>query len=571
VWAAWVLLQLVKGTSQKQVCSKYGIEGSNLYDLVMHANIMARKMQRLSKEMGWKSLEALFMELKSIIAGTEGKHDELAPLFACSCKEMTPQVARCLWNNNIRDPLRLAETPLRDIAYKLHLNLGFVSTAFSLAANSKWSCSKQINIEEATAGDDMVVAMGVVENDSIKTRDEYLHSTLVAYVSRLQSSARELLSNRDRYAVASLIEIPPCLMKIQLCGVDEHTLDTESDDGCSDSVFQSGKLRYDDICSVNNAHHSPHHRINRLSRMASENTFNGAFVMRHLRSQQHWRTFLDRISNVNCASLQVLFRRIPTSISIAAEASGSSHSWKEFSSSGCLYLHTEDGLQENEAWFVPTTPCHKAMSVSEDPHALAGVGICFGGDDAFFLPLPIPLPLTSFNNVEVSSYPVGIMVLPPYCRELVCCFVGEFDCWIGASPNSLNASNSCLLLNRQWADSARIALRKQWQANGSLAWECLRYLVESPDVTIVGQNLQSQLEALHERGLQCVRGRQYDSQVVCNSDAVPEEMRQRLPLADVAPTCSEEAANRKLCSARRACFRAIAALRVVSAHIQLYH
>jgi len=569
VWAAWMLLQLVKGASHEQVCRKHGIESGNLYDLVMHANIMTRKMQRFSKEMGWKSLEALFLELKSIIAEVEGKNEELLPLLACKCKEMTPKVARCLWNNDIRDPWKLAETPLREIAYKLQLDLGFVSNTLAFNASHDNNFSRQTSADDEDADENIVATIGTTENEFSETRDEYQHSVLLVYVSRLQSSARDVLTSRDRKAVASLNEIQSFLLleKEQLCGLGEgldHDAlngDSDSDEDGSGSVHKSNNFLYDATCSENSALRSSYTCINKLPHMATQDIFNGGFVMKHLCSQQHWHAFLDHISTVKCASLQVVFRRIPRTSSILAKSTESMHSWTEFVSS-CLYSHTEDGLKDNEDWYRTT----RLTETSKDPHVIAGVGLCFSGSDAYFLPLPIPLPLVIFRCAEVSSHSAGIATLPASCRELICCFVGEFNCWVGP-PSSLSASNSCLLLNRQWATSARIALRKQWQKNGSLAWECLRHLLESPDVTIVGQNLQSQLEALHKRGLQCVRGHQYDSEVLCPMNG--EELPLRLP--SIAQTCSDKSASRNICSARRACFRAIAVLRFISAHLQLCH
>lgn len=578
VWAAWILLQLVNGTSEEQVCLKYDTDNSYISDLVKHANIMSRKMQRFSKEMGWKSLEALFVEIKSIIAEMEGKPEELVPLLACSCREMTPQVARCLWNNNIRDPLKLAETPLREIAYKLHLTLGFVSNTFAIEAHPHNLCSRQQS-EEEEAYEDLVTSTEFAINKCRETLDEYQHTILLAYVLRLQTAAKKVLTNKDSNAVTSLIDISPFLSQNQLCEVgkdlteNELNCDSESDDESIDSLLTNDTF-LSDKTSNNIEFFSPLPFIEMPPHIKRRGTLKSGFVMRHLRSQQHWHTFLDHIPSVKCASLQVMFRRIPNCISLAAVSTRPSHSWVEFTSGKCMFSDTEYGLDEGEGSLKHDVDCHLAeVPQAKDSHVLTGVGICFGGDESFFMPLPIPLPLTSFKHVVDSAHTAGIVFLPPNCRELICCFVGGFDCYLGAPPFFKNASNACLVLNRQWAGSARNALRKQWQTHGSLPWECLRHLLESPDVTIIGSHLHSQLEALYLRGLKCVRGHQIDPHILFRTHSVEEEARLLLPsrITDVLQTDSDHTVSRHIRSARRACFSAVAVLRVVTAYLQPKH
>ena len=472
LWNAWILLHFSKGLSIDALCQKFGLNKVDLTTLADHARHKARKIQRFCKEMVWKSLEHFFSEVHSIILEFESGNPNLEVLLSLSnCIEMTPIIAKCLWASGIQSLEALAVKSVREVAHILQLSNQFVFTDTDLSVS---------NIRD-TIGEKPLNSTVQSSRELVRApiRDQYEHLALLSYASRLQQAAKLMIETKDMNAAMVLSEIPAPFLPAgdplnQECESENDTDSSEEDSEGQEGMFADDRhdKRNTSLSSVTNSR-----------RHESDQSMKRGFAMRHLRGFQHWQSFLERLSCAREFSMQVLFRRLPGQILDESK--------------GCTCL--------SKSAFLDATPLDSSGSSREAACHLcgkvAGAGICFGGSECFFLPLPTPLPAIhlheQFQPAKVSS---ACIRLPQHCRELICSFVGEFETFLGAPPTSLHV-NSCLTLNRQWAAAARSALRAYWEYTGSVPWQCLDYLLTSPHLTLVGKDLKRQLDALQQCGI----------------------------------------------------------------------
>jgi replicative superfamily II helicase len=552
-WEAWVLLALATST-EDNVISTFEIPNTAIRDLLKQTLISVRRTKSFCHEIGWYTLELLIAKLQPTLESIQVGNDKLRPLLVCS--KITPQVALCLWEGDIKDCSMLSQASASHIAHMLQVNLKFISTVYV-------ECNET-----------------AVFNACLTTSDEYRRERLLLFANRLKLSAKDALEDRDRTSAVTL-PVMSCDIKSErfYASMDIERTDASSLDRRSAITLYFGTLTEEQWVSFSDKCQSValygklkalslpfppslvEHKMQSVIKMPKKYAlsasqivhFHTGFAMRHLRGQSHWQDFLKCAASAQCLSLQISMRRCPLSLI------GHNPSCKSvpglFSN---LFLHRchaqVDEDTDGEDWFTPGK-CSDWISTT---HAIAGVALCFGGPDAFYLPLPMPLPL--LNSME-SKPKRGMQVspsmsnIPVRCRELICCYVGGYQTFLGAPPEGLERLNVCLFLNRAWASSARNALMTLWLKHGSHPWECLKDLLLDPGITIVGANLQTQIRLLRSRGVTRFRGPLEDPGVAVKLLKVNgRDLRIKLPNA------------RSKCGLfvnlpKFACFTAIASLR----------
>ena len=576
-WEAWILLALVKGMPEVELNSRYGIDKPIVCDLLAQTQIMVSRTRKFCNEIGWCSLELLIGNIKKSLDSIGNRSGELGPLLACP--RMTPRLAVCLWNGGIKNPLSLAQAEPTRIAQILHLNVSFASN-------------------------DSVSSSACTDPPALPTHDEYQRGRLLSLACRLKNDAKDAIEARDEASVAAIKDIPLNLMR-ELHDIGHRSAHVDNDnDGENDIMIIRSEYKRE-LCTIPEEKWIKFSKLQQFSRriVSTQESFHrwnsnlpksdrsipsnsvhlmyfgkalsaklaisqlhahSGFAMRHLRGRCHWNNFIACGPTIRCISIQIVMRRLPNSQVLAEKNKGHRKVAGFFYNSNIsmeqCQEHTEEGLDRERHWFSPVSKPFKVQrdSVnSSECHAIAGVAICCGGPEAFFLPLPVPLPLLNFRDVpsdlKVKFVTASMSTIPACCRELVCHYVGEFNAFLG-NPSELGTAqkSACFLLNRAWVNSARTVLRSLWISHGSQSWELLAALLNNSDITLVGANLQSQLRALRDRGVTIICGPLEDPVVAARMLQFKDVtfMRIRLPSSD---------GNKN--SARLACFRAIAAMR----------
>lgn len=152
-----------------------------------------------------------------------------------------------------------------------------------------------------------------------------------------------------------------------------------------------------------------------------------------------------------------------------------------------------------------------------------GIAFSFGGNKAYYIPLPCPLPQKLPDYSRQLSNDSHTAVVPPSislsldsigdaAKELICRYVGFqsilFKCrFLVKHLSNVSLCEDEILLNpllevsKSWVTAARSAISTEWQKSSCVEWKLVDDIMTNPRITKLSTNLIAQLVALRERDI----------------------------------------------------------------------
>ena len=319
-----------------------------------------------------------------------------------------------------------------------------------------------------------------------------------------------------------------------------------------------------------------------------------AFAWKHIADPSNCVEFLSHLRSARCVSFDLVFAAPPVCKDMPAAAVHKAWlpvvAYSPSSSSQSVPLPAKSTYMSYHIAPVNAKSQHQV---------LVGIALCFGGDCAYYLPLPVMPPLLrrtdETGNDEITlerrgmydimprlqhkPTSVSISLLPAPAKGLICRYVG-----FGSIVNKCPMLRTCLAdvkvperavapsphvrycpqnplmaANKSWAALCRTALRVEWAKGNCVEWRLCGELMSSRSVTKIAENIKDKMLCLRERDI-IVNGAIEDPQVAlslleCNTQlSLPIPTVSRLPQG-VKPT---------FIAAIRACYISIAIFRAMA-------
>ena len=268
------------------------------------------------------------------------------------------------------------------------------------------------------------------------------------------------------------------------------------------------------------------------------NSSNGSgFKYKSLCDPEFCDLFLSNLAISPCISFELLYRDLPSTFSTVAWSSVST--LKNIKSLHMLSLG--NGISLLDAY---TVDLENSQSTFQSPHkVLIGASFCFGDENSFYLPLPVPLPMwpLSVNDVSTTSSTstlkslnISIEIIPVDCKVLISRYVGydlvlnksafrknrvlkessfikQHNAPVAFSTDSFSRSptshkgNPLLYVSKSWVAAARYGLLMEWRKGHVSEWQLMSSIMSNESLVKIAVNLKCKIGTLRERDI-IVRG-----------------------------------------------------------------